>query len=404
MPPVPPLPPQLEVALQQAMRIHRGGNPVEAEQRYRALLRHAPDHAPTNNFLGIALRDQGKRDEAVAVLRRIASIAPDYAPVQCNLGNVLFEQGQRAEAEACYRRALAASPDMTDALRNLGLVLVDDGRFEESFAPFRRHAELTFGRQGAPPPPAQKVRHDEEQRAHLAAAGIRGAASSEFHLEEGARVAGRAVSPDRSGGAVAEQWAKSSPQVVVIDDLLTAEALEALRTYCWRSTVWQRPYPNGYLGAMPEHGFAFPLLAQIADELRGAYPAIFGEHPLLRWWGFKYDSKLRGIDVHADFAAVNVNFWITPDEANLDAEHGGLVIWDTPAPAHWTLAEYNSPSAGPAIRALLERSGARPMTVPHRANRAVVFDSDLFHETDRIAFREGYENRRLNVTLLYGRR
>jgi hypothetical protein len=42
--------------------------------------------------------------------------------------------------------------------------------------------------------------------------------------------------------------------------------------------------------------------------------------------------------------------------------------------------------------------------VPHRANRAVIFDSDLFHETDAPTFKEGYLNRRINVTLLYGRR
>ena len=35
---------------------------------------------------------------------------------------------------------------------------------------------------------------------------------------------------------------------------------------------------------------------------------------------------------------------------------------------------------------------------------AVVFDSDLFHETDTIHFKPGYENRRINVTLLFGRR
>jgi len=34
----------------------------------------------------------------------------------------------------------------------------------------------------------------------------------------------------------------------------------------------------------------------------------------------------------------------------------------------------------------------------------VIFDSDLFHETDRIAFKEGYLNRRINITMLYGRR
>ena len=47
---------------------------------------------------------------------------------------------------------------------------------------------------------------------------------------------------------------------------------------------------------------------------------------------------------------------------------------------------------------------AQAITVPYRANRAVIFDSDLFHETDRIDFRPGYLNRRINVTMLYGRR
>jgi hypothetical protein len=44
------------------------------------------------------------------------------------------------------------------------------------------------------------------------------------------------------------------------------------------------------------------------------------------------------------------------------------------------------------------------MTDPHRANRAIIFDSDLFHETDRITFKEGYLNRRINITMPYGRR
>jgi hypothetical protein len=34
----------------------------------------------------------------------------------------------------------------------------------------------------------------------------------------------------------------------------------------------------------------------------------------------------------------------------------------------------------------------------------VIFDSDLFPKTDRIVFKEGYLNRRINITLLYGER
>ena len=96
---------------------------------------------------------------------------------------------------------------------------------------------------------------------------------------------------------------------------------------------------------------------------------------------------------------MNVNFWITPDEANLDPG-GGLVVWDKAAPLDWDFDKYNADES--AMRAFLESAGAKAITMPYRANRAVIFDSDLFHETDRFHFREGYENRRINITYLYG--
>jgi hypothetical protein len=394
---------ELEAVLQTAVSHHRAGRLSEAQQLYRDILQVLPDHPVVNNSLGIALKGQGKSSEAEVVFRRLASVAPDYAPAHSNLGNILFEQGKHNEAEASYRRALTVNPDMVDALKNLGLVIVDSGRFAESFPWFRRHAELAFGgAAGGEPPTAHKLQHDREQRDYLVQ--VAGQAAPMFRLEEGARVAGRAVNPDTSQGEIAQRWQASSPQIAVIDNLLSEEALDQLRQYCWRSTMWHKSYPNGYLGAMPEHGFACPLVAQIADELRSTYPAIVGSHPLLQWWAFKYDSRLRGINIHADFAAVNVNFWITPDEANLDPEGGGLVIWDKPAPLDWSFQQYNNPNAGQNIRDFLARSGARSIAVPHRANRAVIFDSDLFHETDRIAFKEGYLNRRINITMLYGLR
>jgi hypothetical protein len=119
-------------------------------------------------------------------------------------------------------------------------------------------------------------------------------------------------------------------------------------------------------------------------------------------WGFKYDSSLSGINVHADEAAVNVNFWITPDDANLDPGHGGLVVWDVMAPLDWNAEQYNGDV--PATRKFLADTGATSQTVPYRANRAVIFDSDLFHETDVLTFKPGYENRRINITMLFGRR
>ena len=57
-----------------------------------------------------------------------------------------------------------------------------------------------------------------------------------------------------------------------------------------------------------------------------------------------------------------------------------------------------------AARAFLTDSNAKPVVIPYRANRAVIFDSSLFHETDTISFKDGYLNRRIGLTLLFGKR
>jgi hypothetical protein len=77
-------------------------------------------------------------------------------------------------------------------------------------------------------------------------------------------------------------------------------------------------------------------------------------------------------------------------------------VYTHDAPKDWGFAKYNKDSA--TILGYLDSVGSVPVRVPYRANRAVVFDSDLFHASDRPRFREGYLNRRINITMLYGLR
>ena len=56
------------------------------------------------------------------------------------------------------------------------------------------------------------------------------------------------------------------------------------------------------------------------------------------------------------------------------------------------------------IRRFLAEHDDGKLVVPHGENRAVLVNSNLFHETDRIDFKTGYENRRINVTMLFGLR
>ena len=187
------------------------------------------------------------------------------------------------------------------------------------------------------------------------------------------------------------------------DDLLNPTALASLRRFLLGSTIWFNfRHGGGYLGAMLKDGLSCPLLLQIADDLRLTFPHIFKNHQLLQLWAYKYDSRLTGINVHADAAAVNVNFWITPDTANLNPASGGLMVYDVEAPVDWNFETYNIDQN--RIRTYLADQDSGKIVVPYGENRIVLFNSNLFHETDTIDFKRGYENRRINVTMLFGNR
>jgi hypothetical protein len=189
--------------------------------------------------------------------------------------------------------------------------------------------------------------------------------------------------------------------MVVMDDFLTAPALEMLRAYCAGSTIWRKIYEAGYLGAAPEDGFACPLLAQIVEDIQGTFRPILGNEPFRYLGAFKYDSEVcAGTNTHADNSAINVNFYIAPDEANLDPLHGGMEIWDLAAPDLEDQRRYSSSET--LVHELLKRTGASATIIPHRSNRAVIFKSALFHRTDTFKFRTDYLLRRINVSLLFG--
>lgn len=409
---------------------------AEAVETFDAVLVQAPSAFEAWSNRGLALHEMGRFADALASYDKAIEARSDYGPAWTNRGKALYSLERYEDALGSYDRAVALAPDSVQAwharahtLRTLhrlpealtsaekalvaetdflpslflrGWLLCELNRVSEGLAAMKSAAELTtrLNVRVEPPDLPHRRRHDEEQRDYLESLGAT-VVKGEIYFAGGERVEGPAVNMENAEGACA-QWHETRPRLAIIDNFLTDTALEKLRRFCWGSTIWGTTYDGGYVGATPEQGFACPLLAQVAEELRDLVPAIIGAHPLRMLWGFKYDSRLGGTKIHADQAAINVNFWITPDEANLNPESGGMVIWDVAAPQDWEPKRYNGDEE--AARAFLKQAGAKPITVPHRSNRAVIFDSDLFHETDAINFKEGYLNRRINLTMLFGRR
>ena len=398
-------PDDLDILLDYGVVLREAGRFEEALAAFDHALTVQPGNTDLVKLKGDAAMSLHRYDDAMACYDLVLSFTPNTAMLLHSRGNALRGLGRHEEAVACFDRALALQPDFTPALYDRGTSLAVRHRIAEWFAGFDRFfkrwkAAATWSAVGDEPPPPHKAQHDREQAAYLKEAGIT-VTGAKPHIEGGARLSGPAINPVNAAAA-AQSWRSNRPQIVVIDNLLTDEALAAMRRYCWGSAMWRDAYDPGYIGAFPESGFSAPLLAQIVEEFRTVFSDICGDHALKYIWGFKYDSSLEGIGTHADAAAVNVNFWITPDGANLDPESGGLVVWDRAAPLDWDFAKFNRDED--AIRDFLAQSGAKSLTIPYRANRAVIFDSDLFHQTDTIRFKPGYCNRRINVTLLYGER
>ncbi len=168
------------------------------------------------------------------------------------------------------------------------------------------------------------------------------------------------------------------------------------------STIWHDfSHIGGFVASYLEDGLACPLILQIADEIRSSFRDVLGEHPLTQAWAFKGLRAASAIDAHADDAAISLNFWVTPTEANLKPGRGGLVVGLVPPPEDWQMKGYDSDHE--KIVAFLERSARDRLRISYRENRAVLFESRLFHWSDAPEFALGYENHRINLTFLYGR-
>lgn len=427
----------------QGIILRRAGRTGEAAEAYARAIAIKPDYLDAYQNLGVALTELGRYQEAAEQYQKILDMQPDHVASWHGLGLCMDWLGDLEQAAACYERALCLDPAHIGSWNNVASVYLAQNRLQKSLEAFRRSAELKFdhGRplKGPLNMILHRIRHDAEQLRYIdAKSGI----SAEYqdylqaltgletrhtgkpgtekvmvdaqttqriapsfnrilHRIECPELPGGALNPEVDWAACESSYLNATPEVVTIDQFLRPEALQSLRDYCLESTVWKTVRPYGYMGTLIADGFATPLLLQIITELRERMPGILSAHHLTQAWAYKYDSSLRAINIHADCAAVNINFWITPDSANQNPDNGGLVLWDKAPPPDWGLLRTQNPDKT-EIKQFLETSGARTITVPHRQNRMVLFNSALFHKSDEMDFVDGYENRRINVTLLYG--
>tara|TARA_B100000787_G_scaffold164219_1_gene146668 strand:+ start:337 stop:2322 length:1986 start_codon:yes stop_codon:yes gene_type:complete len=414
-----------------------------------------PSFTEAYNNMGVALDNKGEYEAAIASYNKAIKTNPNYAEAYCNTGVLEQKYRKYQAAEENYRQAIALKPDYAEAHSNLAITLIAMGKQEDALIVLKSSHELIRGQNPANPfhksfltISKAKIDHDIEQFTYLANLGyevekfnslsqlykqvsleidwsdeeifllsakhqhlLKEAYNRPVNISDAPKVMGGALNNTLQTKEITKSYFSHGEGLTYIDDFLTPEALKSLKHFLLGSTIWFEVKKGGYLGAYLSDGLACPLLLQIADNLRKKFPEVFKNHQLNQLWAFKYDSNahkdnnnLTGIKKHADFAAVNVNFWITPAAANLNPESGGLVVYDSPAPLEWDFKVYNTDVGDEKIIQHLKDNSSGYTRIPYNENRAVIFNSNLIHETDKFEFKQGYENRRINITMLFGLR
>jgi tetratricopeptide (TPR) repeat protein len=417
------------------------GRWADADAVYRAALAAAPGHPGILHNLGVLAARKGDHATAIEWFDAAIAAEPCYASAHYNRGAAFDALRQPRAAIADFVKATSLEPAHYPSHRALGFLYLAEGDRGRALDHFARTYDLRRGtdRNGIAAKSLEyanrtKLSHDGEQFRYLARrhrdgtlfdamAGDYEAVGTSFpaavaklsrsdlarlgetyntavSIRDAAEVSEGALALRRDREQIVRAFERGSG-VVSFDDLLTPRAFAGLKRYLLESTIWHDfNHIGGFVASYLEDGLACPLLLQIADELRALFPEVLRDHPLSQAWSFKAVSPKAGVDVHADDAAVSLNFWMTPTAANLKPGAGGMRVCLVPPPPDWPLTGYDQDRGRSVI--FLEQNPGQCVVAPYRENRAVLFRSRLLHFSDQPEFAEGYENHRINVSLLFG--
>src|SRR5207237_1528520 len=134
--------PLLILSILGALSFHQSAKYHDVVTLYQATLAQTPGCWMAEYNLGLALKNQGQLDQAIAHYRRAINIWPDYVEAHYNLGGAYIEKGEFDQALAEYRRAIEIRPDEADSHNNYGSALRELKQFDQAEAEYKRALSL----------------------------------------------------------------------------------------------------------------------------------------------------------------------------------------------------------------------------------------------------------------------
>jgi tetratricopeptide (TPR) repeat protein len=121
-----------------ALALRDVGRKDEAITWLERAISRQPVFAPAFHELGLILCGLRRYDEAEAILKQGIELAPSVSDLSVELGGVYICRGDPANAKVAFARALALAPGYVRALHGFGTALLLEGECERAAEQFRR--------------------------------------------------------------------------------------------------------------------------------------------------------------------------------------------------------------------------------------------------------------------------
>jgi len=136
-------------SVEQAWSLLREGRRSEAIVLLRGIIRDKPANADARLLLGSVLMEDGQREESIAQLTEAVRLRPRSAEAQNALGEAYNAFDDPKAARAPFEKAIAINPKFATARMNLGSVLIQTGDMAAAAAQLDQAIALIGDKQDA---------------------------------------------------------------------------------------------------------------------------------------------------------------------------------------------------------------------------------------------------------------
>lgn len=186
--------------------------------------------------------------------------------------------------------------------------------------------------------------------------------------------------------------------VTFIDNMLDESSIAALRSFALSIDFRHDVYQDYSALEFSRDGIWPQALNDVVNDLESVMGMSFK-----RGWFFIYDNKSEGVKIHVDpLSEMTVNLWVTPDEC-MEGGSGfnGLDLWRIEPKPEW---DYDISNGSTQLcEDYIKEVNPELVTIEYRYNRAAIFKSNYFHQSQPVSTKAGADNRKINYALLFER-